>query len=107
LDIVYNWRSDYFHGKPIDKSKGSKKVQLTEKYIELFMLNCARLLIFTLIILKQRDGERLAELIDNTYTIEGIKKLKLELSTVKKYIPICKEGIKIKENGLYADILEC
>lgn len=109
LEIAYTWRSNYFHGAPTKgkKSNNMKNNQLTEKYIELFMLNCARLLIFTLIILKHKNGKELTKLIDNTYTIEGIKKLKSELSVVRKYIPIYKNGIKIKEDGLYVDILEC
>ena len=109
LEIAYTWRSNYFHGAPTKekKSKSMKNNQLTEKYIELFMLNCARLLIFTLIILKHKNGKELTKLIDNTYTIEGIKKLKSELSVVRKYMPIYKNGIKIKEDGLYVDILEC
>ena len=108
LDIAYNWRSNYFHGAPTKEKKlKNKNNSLTEKYVELFMLNCARQLIFTLIILKQKNGEKLTKLIDNTYTIHGIKKLESELSVVKKYMPIYKKGIKIKEDGLYIDILEC
>lgn len=109
LEIAYEWRSNYFHGAPTKgkKSKNMKNNPLTEKYVELFMLNCARLLIFTLIILKQKDGKQLTKLIDNTYTIEGIKKLKTELSIVRKFISIYKNGIKIKEDGLDIDILEC
>ena len=109
LDIAYEWRSDYFHGTPTKRKKIQNKEnsQLTEKYVELFMLNCARLIIFSLIILKQKNGKLLTNLIDNAYTIEGIKKLESELSMVSKYIPIHTKGIKIKESGLDVDIIEC
>lgn len=109
LEIAYEWRSNYFHGAPTKgkKSKNMKNSLLTEKYVELFMLNCARLLIFTMIILKQKDGKQITKLIDNAYTIEGIKKLESKLSIVRKYVSIYKNGIKIKEDGLYVDILEC
>ncbi len=108
LEIAYNWRSNYFHGAPT-KDKKLKKTGsvLTEKYVELFLLNSARLIILSLLILKQKNGKDLTELIDNAYTVEGIRKLTSNLSKVKKYIPIYKQGIKIKEDGMNITILEC
>ncbi|MGY5146613.1 MAG: hypothetical protein ACW9W4_01230 [Candidatus Nitrosopumilus sp. bin_7KS] len=108
LEIAYEWRSNYFHGSPTENKKISKKdPQLTEKYVELFMLNCARLIIFTIIIMKQKNGKILTKMIDNAFTIKGIKKLEKELSKVKQYLPIYKNGIKIREDGLYVTLIEC
>ncbi len=110
LKIAYTWRSNYFHGTSTKKPKndGKNKHGLTPKFVELFVLNCARLIIFTLIILKKNNGDDLSKLIDKTYTIEGIKKLKTELKKTKKYFSTYKNGIKIKEpNALDVEILEC
>ncbi len=110
LKIAYTWRSNYFHGTSTAKPKkdGQNKHGLTPKFVELFVLNCARLLILTLVILKKNNGDELSKLIDEAYTIEGIKKLKTELKKTKKYFSTYKNGIKIKEfDVLNVEILEC
>ena len=110
LQYAYDWRSNDGHGTPIEKTKREieKKLKLTPLYIELFMLNCARLLLFTLVVLKKNSGKELTALIDNTNTVNGIKKLNSELRKTKKYFSVYREGIKIKEGRyLDAEILEC
>jgi len=109
LKLAYDWRSNYFHGSSTTKIKKKYEDEgITTTYIELFMLNSARLLLFTLLILKKNSGKELMDLLDDVNTVEGIRKLKTELKKTKKYISICKKGIKINEpNILKIEILEC
>lgn len=109
LKSAYTWRNHYFHGRSTTSIK--KKLEnkgITSKYIELFMLNSARLLLFTLLILKKNNGKELMRLLDDVNTVDGIKKLQRELNKTKKYFSVYKNGIKIKEtNTLDVEILEC